>query len=106
MSTYRRPPKVAVPPEIDTSPSSMRSVVVLPEPLGPRKPVTLPGATSNLRSSTARTGPKCLDSPRISMADAMSDGTPWGLPRTVKSLHPGRMAYGRRGTNGVAVSSD
>ena len=50
-------------------------MVVLPDPLGPRKPVTRPAATSKLRSSTARTGPKCLDSPRTSMADGMSDGT-------------------------------
>ena len=63
-----------------TSPSRMRRVVVLPEPLGPRKPVTRPAATSKVRSSTARTGPKCLDSPRTSMADGMSDGTPAGRP--------------------------
>jgi hypothetical protein len=31
----------------------MRSVVVLPAPLGPRKPVMLPAATSNDNPSTA-----------------------------------------------------
>ena len=41
----------------------MRSVVVLPAPLGPRKPVTDPGSTVKLRSSTARTVPKVLVSP-------------------------------------------
>ena len=30
-----------------------RIVVLLPDPLGPRNPVTLPGTTSKLRSSTA-----------------------------------------------------
>ncbi len=35
--------------------SSIRRVVVLPAPFGPRKPVTRPGATVNDRSSTART---------------------------------------------------
>src|SRR5271155_2864734 len=58
---------VAVPAEGCTSPSSMRRVVVLPEPLGPRKPVTRPGSTVNDRSSTARTDPKLLESPRISI---------------------------------------
>ena len=45
---------------METRPSSIRRVVVLPEPLGPRKPVTRPAATSKLRSSTARTAPKLL----------------------------------------------
>src|SRR5690349_7541959 len=39
----------------------MRSVVVLPAPLGPRKPVTRPGTTLNDRSSTARTVPNDLE---------------------------------------------
>ena len=45
----------------------MRIVVDLPAPFGPRKPVTLPGATSKVRSSTARTAPYCLVSPRTSI---------------------------------------
>src|SRR4051812_7882619 len=51
---------VAVPESGWTSPSSMRSVVVLPAPLGPRKPVTLPGSTTKLSWSTARTLPNVL----------------------------------------------
>jgi hypothetical protein len=35
------------------NPASMRIVVVLPAPLGPRKPSTSPGFTSKLTSSTA-----------------------------------------------------
>jgi hypothetical protein len=56
-SAYRRPPMVAVPAVGVTSPSRQRNVVVLPAPLGPRKPVTVPGATVKLRLSTARTDP-------------------------------------------------
>ena len=40
-----------------TRPSTIRSVVVLPAPLGPRKPVTEPGSTVKLSRSTARTSP-------------------------------------------------
>ena len=42
-------------------------VVVLPAPFGPRKPVTRPGRTVKLRSSTAVTAPKRLLSPSTSI---------------------------------------
>ena len=51
-----------------TRPSSIRRVVVLPAPFGPRKPVTAPSRALKLRSSTAVTSPKRLDSPWISIA--------------------------------------
>ncbi len=35
----------------------MRIVVDFPAPFGPRKPVTIPGRTANVRSSTARVEP-------------------------------------------------
>src|SRR5580692_1536377 len=57
----------------------MRRVVVLPEPLGPRNPVTRPGWTRNSRWSTARTVPKCLVRPEISM----------GRPRVTGPLDTG-----------------
>src|SRR5688500_15781636 len=41
----------------------MRSEVVLPAPFGPRKPVTAPGRTCAVRSSTASVAPKRLVSP-------------------------------------------
>ena len=44
-----------------------RIVVLLPDPLGPRNPVTLPGWTSKLRSSTARVRPNRLVMLRISI---------------------------------------
>src|SRR5665811_1808072 len=42
-------------------------VVDLPEPFGPRNPVTRPGTTSKERSSTATTSPNRLVSPRASI---------------------------------------
>src|ERR671911_721454 len=68
---------VAVPPVGVTRPSSMRRVVVLPAPLGPRKPVTEPGSTVKLRSSTARTWPKFLDRPDTTIRPGWSTT---GLP--------------------------
>ena len=66
-SAYGVPSKVAVPDVGRTSPRRQRSVVVLPAPLGPRKPVTRPGWTRKDRSSTAWTSPKVLVSPEISI---------------------------------------
>jgi len=60
---------VAVPDVGVTSPSSIRSVVVLPAPFGPRNPVTVPGRTAKVRSSTAVTAPKRLVSRCTSSAD-------------------------------------
>ena len=53
----------AVPALGVTRPRIIRRVVVLPDPLGPRNPVTDPGSTVNVRSRTASTGPKLLLSP-------------------------------------------
>jgi len=55
-----RPSMVAAPEVGATRPSSIRRVVVLPAPLGPRKPVTVPGSTSKSRRSTANTSPNRL----------------------------------------------
>src|SRR4029450_11091321 len=54
---------VALPSVGSTRPSSMRSVVVLPAPLGPRNPVTVPCATSKLRLSNPPTTPQPLVNP-------------------------------------------
>ncbi len=45
----------------------MRIVVDLPDPLGPRNPVTAPGRTSKDKSSTATTLPNRLESPLASI---------------------------------------
>src|ERR1039458_443495 len=52
----------------------MRKVVVLPEPLGPRNPVTRPGSTTKSRWSTARMVPKCLVKPDISIGSPRGAG--------------------------------
>lgn len=66
-SPYRLPPIVAVPAVGVTRPRIMRMVVVLPAPLGPRKPVMTPGSTEKLRLSTAVTGPNRLVRPVTSI---------------------------------------
>ena len=58
---------VAVPLVWRTSPSSIRSVVVLPAPFGPRNPVIRPGSTVKLRSSTAVRLPNFLVSRSTTM---------------------------------------
>ena len=60
-----------------------------------------PAATSKVRSSTARIGPNCLDSPRTSMAEGMPDGSPGvdrapGTPVTVPRGPGGRVRPRRR----------
>ena len=74
-----------------------RIVVLLPEPFGPRKPVTRPGCTSKLRSSTASTRPKRfvkladLDQSglRLVIDDAESERVrrPAMIERTVLMIH-------------------
>src|SRR6266576_1295564 len=52
-------------------PRSIRIVVVLPEPLGPRKPYTEPAGTARLTPSTASWPPRNrLDSPALLIATA------------------------------------
>src|SRR5215218_8015699 len=62
-----------------TSPNSVRRVVVLPAPLGPRNPTTVPWSTAKLKSSTATTGPKRLVSPWMVMTAMASSSAPAGL---------------------------
>jgi hypothetical protein len=45
------------------SPTSIRIVVDLPAPLGPRKPVTVPGSQRNVTSETTARAPRRLVSP-------------------------------------------
>jgi hypothetical protein len=54
---------VAVPASGMTSPASIRSVVVLPAPFGPRNPVTSPGAAVKLSPSTTVTWPNRFVTP-------------------------------------------
>src|SRR4051794_14507787 len=62
----------------------MRMVVVLPAPLGPRNPVTVPGSQRNVTSETTVRPPSCLVSPLISIMPA--DSRPAGTAATVRGL--------------------
>jgi hypothetical protein len=57
------PATVAVPPVAGIRPVIIRIVVVLPAPFGPRKPVTVPGSSSNDTWSTTVRSPYFLVSP-------------------------------------------
>src|SRR5690349_8275509 len=73
-------------------PSSIRIVVVLPEPLGPRKPYTEPAGTARLTPSTASWPPRNrLDSPVLRIAAA---GPPGGGPAGSRSPGPAAAAGG------------
>src|SRR5688572_15947741 len=54
------PPRITCPELALKIPIITRIVVVLPAPLGPRKPKISPGATSMFRLSTAASRPYCL----------------------------------------------
>ena len=58
---------VAVPEVASASPSRTRSVVVLPAPLGPRKPRIDPDRTPKLSPSTATVSPYRLLSDSIAI---------------------------------------
>src|SRR5690348_5160341 len=60
----------------------VRRVVVLPAPLGPRKPVTEPGSTVKLTWSTAWTDPNDFVSPSTSTRT----GSAWTLEMALSSL--------------------
>src|SRR5574341_1079840 len=64
----RSPATCAVPEVGRSSPHSTRMVVVLPEPLGPRKPKISPRGTDRLTRSTAVKEPKRTLSSRASTA--------------------------------------
>src|SRR5687767_6818247 len=59
-------PSISNSPSVGSSkPASMRSNVVLPQPDGPSSEKNSPRRMSNETSSTALTGPKCLETPWI-----------------------------------------
>jgi hypothetical protein len=94
-SSYRLPPKVAVPLVGATSPSSIHRVVALPAPLGPRNVVTCPGAITAWTSLTARTLLKDLANARSSTA-AVTSGLRYRDPAPVLLTLPVRKAPRRR----------
>jgi hypothetical protein len=63
-------PAMMTSPEVArSSPAIMRSVVVLPQPEGPRRQTTSPGATDRSASLTAVKSPKLLVTFLISIVD-------------------------------------
>ena len=54
-----------------SSPQSIRMVVDLPEPFGPRNPKICERGTSRSMFCTAFTWPKCLLKPRVRMASSL-----------------------------------
>src|SRR6266536_3620327 len=65
-----RPLTVTEPLVGSSSPRIIRIVVDFPAPFGPRKPVTAPGRTVNVRSETAVVGPYRLLSSLISIMES------------------------------------
>ena len=83
------------------SPSSIRIVVVLPEPLGPRNPCTSPCRTVRSRSSTATRVPRrpenSLRSPRVSTIGSLIGRTLCAVRATgPRHADPGPVRVGRR----------
>src|SRR5215217_7498139 len=78
-ATTSRPATRAVPASGSSRVARMRTVVVLPAPLGPRTPSTVPGATSRSTPSSARTAPKDFTRPLTWMAGA-SPASVYGIP--------------------------
>src|SRR3954452_2484861 len=68
----------------------MRIVVVLPAPLGPRNPVTVPGSQRNVTSETTVRPPSCLVSASVWIMPA--DSWPAGFAATVRGLRPPGLA--------------
>ena len=64
-----RPRTRSVPSVTGEMQATMRMVLVLPAPLGPRKPKAWPGETSKSTASTAVKSPKRLVSPRAWMSE-------------------------------------
>ena len=93
-------------------PSIIRIVVDLPAPFGPRKPVTTPGRTVKVRSSTAVLSPYRLVSPCSSIMAARLASTTEPPPEEGRGFRavtggphrqsPGQVA-GRRAVSGTAV---
>ena len=75
-----------------TSPRSMRMVVVLPEPFGPRKPYTAPCGTSRSMPSTAAWSPNRLVRPTVAMAAEVTErpGPRSGSSDPRRRSRPGR----------------
>src|SRR4051795_10236299 len=86
--TTSRPATRALPASGSSSVARMRTVVVLPAPLGPSTPSTVPGATASSTPSSARVGPKDFTSPLTRMAGA-SPASVYGMSGRYGTFRPG-----------------
>src|SRR3954462_1672233 len=86
--TTSRPAARALPASGSSSVARMRTVVVLPAPLGPSTPSTVPGATASSTPSSARVGPKDFTSPFTRMAGA-SPASVYGMSGRYGAFRPG-----------------
>src|ERR1043165_6006256 len=68
-----RPSTVTVPDETSCTPTIARRSVVFPDPLGPSKPVTVPQATSTLRSGRTTVSPRITRKSRTTTAVSAAD---------------------------------
>src|SRR3954452_14620923 len=86
--TTSRPATRALPASGSSSVARMRTGVVLPAPLGPSTPSTVPGATASSTPSSARVGPKDFTSPFTRMAGA-SPASVYGMSGRYGAFRPG-----------------
>src|SRR3954463_13878653 len=86
--TTSRPATRALPASGSSSVARMRTVVVLPAPLGPSTPSTVPGPTASSTPSSARVAPKDLTSPLTRMAGA-SPASVYGMSGRYGTFRPG-----------------
>ena len=80
------PHTVAVPSVGSSRPTSSRTVVVLPQPLGPISPTMLPCAMFSWRPLTTRSSPNDLLNPLQNTADSPADTTSTNLPGAAPAL--------------------
>ena len=90
--TTSRPATRAVPASGESRVVRIRTAVVLPAPLGPSTPRTVPGAASRSTPSSARTSPNDLTRPLTEIAGSLPASTecmggPYGAFRSVSVLN-------------------
>ena len=76
----------AVPPSGRSSVVSMRTTVVLPAPLGPSRPSTVPSGTSNETPFTASTSPKHFTRSSATIAGSATDRHPSAISLSVDQV--------------------
>src|SRR3954452_20022390 len=86
------PATIALPAVGDRSPVRRRMVVVLPAPLGPRKPKMSPSSTTKERSSTAWRPPNSFVRPTVSIIFSIIFTVPLSVSSGDRERSPDRQA--------------